>query len=65
LASSTATSVSDATAARCRNSKASGAGSSAPARITAPIASSPERTGTSAITPGGTGAGRSRIRSAT
>ena len=49
LASSTATSVSDATAARCRNSSASGAGSSAPAsstradRVVAGARSAPRR----------------------
>jgi hypothetical protein len=65
LASSTATSVSDATAARWRNSVASGDSGASPSRITAPITSSPDAIGTSATMPGGTGAGRSFDRSPT
>ena len=56
LASSTATSVSEATAARCRNSVASGetGAPGSPSISTQPIASSPDAIGTSASTPGGT-----------
>jgi len=67
LASSTATSVSEATAARCRNSVASGdtGALASPSIRTLPIASSPDTIGTSASTPFGTAAERSRARSST
>ena len=59
-ASSTATSVSAATAARCRNSTASGSGRPGWSNTTPPIRSSPDAIGTSATISDGTGATRPR-----